>query len=152
MSDYNVYLKAPDYLAQWIAHTFGNPAQLDKSSPENRVLNEFLTVTPSGKSPDTGEGSNVTIPIPYFKGKDPRVYNYISQRGKNALIESFRTLLKRNMWKEISPLEEDANCTISSLIYAWMEKHGIDEEHWYTVSQIYYRQRNALFEKNDIKT
>ena len=73
MSNYNVYLKVPEYLAQWITHTFGNPVSLIKDSPEMRVLNELVVKTPAGKTPDTGEDSNVTIPIPFFKGKDPSV-------------------------------------------------------------------------------
>ena len=152
MSDFYVYLQVPEYLAQWIEHTFGSPVNIDMSSPENRVLNEFLIKTPAGHKPDTGEGANVIIPIPYFKGKDPRTYNHITRKGKAALAESFRTLLERNIWAEINPLEETANCKLSTLIYAWMEKHGIDEKYWDTISQIYYRRRKSLFKKNGIKT
>ena len=150
MSDYNVYLKVPEYLAQWITHTFGNPVLLEKDCPENRVLNEVLTKTPDGAKPDTGDDANVVMPIPYFKGKDPRVYNYIYPSGKKALQESFYTLFKKNVMEEVGSLE-NVNCKLSTVIYAFMEKHGIDEKHWDTVSQIYYRARKRYFEKNDIK-
>lgn len=150
MSEFVVYLTVPNYLAQWIEHTFGNPAELIKESPESRVLNEFLTKTPANAKPDTGEGSNVSVVIPYFKGKDPRTYNFLYQSGKNALAESFRTLLIKNLMEEVGSLE-NGNAKIATLIYAWMEKHGISENEWYTVSQIYYRTRKKYFTEKGIK-
>lgn len=150
MSDYVIYLKAPQYLAQWINHTFGTPAVLVKDSPESRILNECLVKTPKNSLPDTGADANISIVVPYFKGKDPRVYNYIHQTGKNAVLESFRTLLIKNLMEEVGSI--DNKCTkIATLIYAWMEKHGIDQEHWYTVSQIYYRTRTKYFDEKGIK-
>lgn len=152
MSEYNVYLQVPDYLAQWISHTFGSPVQLGRDSPENRIMNEMLTKLPNDSQPDTEANHNVIIPIPFFKGKDPRVYNYLYPSGKSALIESFKTLLKKNILEEVGSLEKHGlNCNISSIIYAFMEKHGIDQKHWDTVSQIYFRSRKRYFQKNDIK-
>lgn len=151
MSNYNVYLKVPEYLAQWIAHTFGNPVSLIKDSPEMRVLNELLVKTPAGKTPDTGVDSNVTIPIPYFKGKEPATYNYLHQTGKTAMVESFSSLFKRNLWEEMSPIEHPG-VKQSTLIYAYMEKHGINEKHWDTVAQIYQRMKQNNWHKKQIKT
>jgi len=151
MSNYNVYLKVPEYLAQWITHTFGNPVSLIKDSPEMRVLNELVVKTPAGKTPDTGEDSNVTIPIPFFKGKDPSVYNYLHQSGKVALTESFSSLFKRNLWEEMSPIEHPG-IKQATLIYAYMEKHGIDEKHWDTVAQIYQRMKQNNWHKKQLKT
>jgi len=150
MSEYAVYLNVPAYLAQWINHTFGYPAELIKDSPESRVLNECLVKTPADHKPDTGEGHNVKISIPYFKGKDPAVYNYLYNSGKRAIEESFRTLLIKNLMEEVGSLA-NANVKIATLLYMWMEKHGIDEDHWYTVSQIYYRTRKRYFEEKNIK-
>ena len=150
MSDYVVYLEAPEYLAQWISHTFGNPAILVKDSPESRILNECLIKTPKSCQPDTGENANVTIEIPFFKGKDPRVYNYLHDTGKNAVLESFRTLFVKNMMEELSQLDR-GHVKIVTLIYMFMEKHGIDQQHWYVVSQIYYRLRKRYFEEKGIK-
>lgn len=150
MSDYLVYLSVPTYLAQWIDHTFGNPAQLIKDSPECRVMNEFLVKTPCDAKPDTGDISNISISIPFFKGKDPRTYNYLHKTGKKALEESFRTLLVKNLMEEVGSLE-NGNTKIATLIYAWMEKHGIGENEWYTVSQIYYRTRKKYFTDKGIK-
>jgi len=150
MSDYNVYLKVPEYMAQWITHTFGNPVELIKDSPEMRLLNELLVRLPCNKTADTGEDSNITIPIPYFKGKDPVYYNYIHETGKNALEESFSTLFKKNLFTEISALK-NGHVKRSTLIYAFMEKHGIDEKHWDTVSQIYHRMNQRYSKDKNIK-
>jgi len=150
MSSYYVYLKAPKYLEQWITHTFGNPVVLIKDSPEMRLLNELLEKTPSNKKPDTGIGSNIAIPIPYFKGKDPEIYNYIHQSGKNALIESFSTLFKKNLITEITALK-NGQVKRATLIYIFMEKHGIDEEHWDTIAQIHNRMTVKYFRQKNIK-
>ncbi|HEY6914805.1 MAG TPA: hypothetical protein VI413_09025 [Paludibacter sp.] len=157
MSDYNVYLTVPKYLEQWITHTFGNPVELIKDSPEMRTLNELTVKLPCNKMPDTGKDSNITIPIPYFKGKDPAIYNHLHDSGKNALIESFSTLFDKNLFHEITDL---INCTPDSLgkkkkraalIYAYMEKHGIDEDHWDTVSQRFHRLNQQYGKKKNIK-
>lgn len=150
MSDYVIYLKAPQYLAQWISHTFGFPAVLVKDSPESRILNECLVKLPKDCQPDRGEQANVAISIPYFKGKDPRVYNYLYESGKKAVLESFRTLLIKNLMEEVGGID-NGSVKIATLIYAWLEKHGIDEDYWYTVSQIYYRTRIKYFEEKGIK-
>lgn len=150
MSDFNIYLTVPKYLEQWMTNSFGNPVQLIKDSPEMRLLNELLVITPKNKTPDTGEGSNITIPIPYFKGKDPESYNYIHESGKVALIESFSTLFKKNLITEITALG-NGHVKRAKLIYAFMEKHGIDEDHWDTVAQIHNRVTTKYFRKNNIK-
>ncbi len=151
MNKISIYLKTDDYLAEWINHTFGNPVQLIHGSPEMRVLNELVSKRPKFNVYDIPkEESNVTIPIPYFKGKNPETYNYLYKSGRKALEESFRTLFIKNLMEEVGALENH-NVKISTLIYAYMEKHGIDEKHWDTVSQIYYRTRKKYFQKCDIK-
>jgi len=138
MSDFKVYLKVPDYLAQWINHTFGSPISLIKDSPESRLLNELLCKLPADRQPDFGEGANVEIIIPFFKGKDPQYWNYLHETGKTALTESFSTLFKKSLFNEITALQ-NGHVKRATLIYAYMERHGIDEKHWDTVSQIYHR-------------
>ncbi len=150
MSDYVIYMNAPQYLAEWISHTFGNPAVLVKESPESRILNECLVKMPKDCTPDTGFNAHVAIAVPYFTAKDPRVYNYLHKSGKNAVLDSFRTLLIKNLMEEVGSID-NGTVKISKLIYAWMEKHGIDQEHWYTVSQIYYRTRTKYFDEKGIK-
>ena len=150
MSNFNVYLKFPDYLSQWITHTFGNPVELVKDSPEMRLLNELLVKTPCHCTPDTGEGANIIIPIPYFKGKSPETYNYLYATGKAALQESFSTLFKKNLFLEVSALK-NGNVKRATLIYAFMEKHGIDEKHWDTIAKIFHRMNQKYTKDTQIK-
>lgn len=150
MSEIFIHLRFETYLAEWVNNTFGSPVVLIKDSPEMRVLNEMLVKKPKHAPELNEEQANVIIPIPYFRGKDPAIYNYLHPRGRNVLEESFRTLMIKNMMEEVGNLENN-NVKMSSLIYGWMEKHGIDEQHWYTVSQIYYRVRRKYFENCGIK-
>jgi len=139
--DYFVYLKAPEHLAQFIKHTFGDPVELIRESPESRILREHTIKTPADAIDDSAD-CNVKIRIPHFKEKDPRIYNYISNATKLALIESFDEILKRSMWQEIGCLGV-TNCKLSTLLYSYMERHGIEEKYWYTISQRWYRYRRA---------
>lgn len=150
MSDFYVYLDVPEYLEQWIKHSFGHPVELVKDSPEARLLNELQAKLPSGENPDTGEGSNVTITIPYFKGKNPDVYNYLHKSSKLALIESFCTLFDKNLFNEITALD-NGHIKRATRIYIFMEKHGIDEKHWDTVAQRAHRLNQKYGKKKDIK-
>jgi hypothetical protein len=150
MSNFNVYLTVPEYLEQWITHTFGNPVELIKDSPEMRILNELLVKLPCDETPDSGEDSNLTIPIPYFKGKNPDTYNYLHKSGKTALIESFSTLFDKNLYTEVTALR-NGHTSRATLIYAYMEKHGIDQKHWDTVAQRFHRLNQKYGKKKDIK-
>ena len=150
MSNYNVYLTVPEYLEQWITHTFGNPAILIKDSPEARILNEMLAKLPADEIPDTGEDSNVAIQIPFFKGKHPETYNFLYKSGKSALVESFSTLFDKNLFNEITALK-NGHVKRATLIYVFMEKHGIDEKHWDTVAQRWHRLNQKYEKKKDIK-
>lgn len=150
MSEYNVYLTVPEYLQQWLTHTFGNPIQLIKDSPEMRLLNELLVKMPADKMPDTGENANLIIAIPFFKGKNPEYYNYLHRTGKSALVESFSTLFKKNLFTEISALS-NGHVKRATLIYAFMENHGITENNWDTVAQIYHRLNQKYSKTKSIK-
>lgn len=149
MSDYFIYLKAEPYLAEFIKTAYGDPVILERDSPEARIIREFISKTPADAMPDLGEDANMKISIPYFKEADPRTYNYMGKSAKSALLESFDHLVERSMLREIGSLENSRRGKISSMIYAWMEKHGIpdDEKNWYTVSQKYYRLRKKYIKK-----
>jgi len=148
MSDFYVYLTAPEYMVQWLTHTFGDPVVLIKDSPESRLMNELLVKLPANAQPDTGKDSNIRIEIPYYKGKNPEYYNHLYPSGKDALIESFCTLFDKNLWNEVSALN-NGHVRRKNLIYAFMEKHGIDIQHWDTVAQRFHRlNQKYKFQKN----
>ena len=141
--DYFLYLNVQPYLAAFLIKSYGDPVELERDSPESRIIREYISKTPEGESPDMGEGANLRIRIPCFKEADPRVYNFMGKAAKKALEESFDQLIEKCMFKEIGSLENCRRGKISSQIYAWMEKHSIpdNDTNWYTVSQKYYRLR-----------
>ncbi|MDD4429174.1 MAG: hypothetical protein PHG64_12415 [Paludibacter sp.] len=147
MSNFCIYLKVEPYLKHFLENAFGDPVQVMRDSPESRIIRQFISKTPDGELPDLGDGSNLRVEIPYFKEADPRVYNFMGERAKIALIDSFDHILKACMMKELGALENYRRGEISKQIYAWMEKHGIPEENWYTISQKFYRLRKKYLEK-----
>ena len=150
--DYYLYLKVQPYLAAFLKNAYGDPVEVDRDSPESRIIREYISKTPSGEAPDVGADSNLRIRIPFFKEADPRIYNYMGKAAKKTLIESFDQLIEKCMIKEIGSLENCRRGKISSLIYAWMEKHGVpdNDTNWYTISQKYYRLRKKYLQ-NGIK-
>lgn len=146
MNEYYIYLKVEPYLAQWLCNAFGNPIVLPKDTPEIRLIKRFLDKTPSDKKPDMKLDSNVQVVIPWSKEKDPRVYNYLSPRAKMMLVESFETIFLNNLWTELGDIQ-NINCSLTNVIYSWLEKHEISEEHWETIRQKYYRIRKRFQEK-----
>jgi hypothetical protein len=149
--EYYLYLRAKPYLADFIRDAYGDPVELERNSPEARIIREFIGKTLAGRLPDTGEGANLKIRLPFFREADPRVYNYLGKKAQRFLLEAFEQLLEKCLISEIGPLDKNIRGKISFMIYAWMEKHGIadNETNWYTVSQKYYRLRKN-YQKNRI--
>jgi hypothetical protein len=147
--DYYLYLRAEPYLADFIRHAFGDPAELERDSPEARIIREFISKTPEGETPDTGQGANLVIRIPWFKEADPRVYNYMGEKAKQFLLESFDQVMEKCMLKEIGSMDHYRRGKIAPMIYAWMEKHGIRDNstNWYALVKKYYRLRKKYLKK-----
>jgi hypothetical protein len=124
--------------------------KLDRDSPESRIVRKYISKTPEGQSPDNGEGSNLTVIIPWFKEVDKRVYNYLGNSAKKLLLKSFDQMVERSMLDEIGKVETYFSGKISSIIYSWMEKHGIEDNqtNWYTLSQKYYRLRKKCVKQS----
>ena len=159
MSDYTIILQVPEYLQQWMYHDFKNPVELVRDGPESRILNELLQKQPDVEVkedlPNIDEESkeklvDVLLKIPWFKSKDARVYNHLSIHGKTAMVDSFKTLFKKDLILSVGSLD-NVNCKQVTLIYDYMLKHGISEDHWDTVKQIYYRNKKRYLQKNNVK-
>ena len=43
------------------------------------------------------------------------------------------------------------NCKQVTLIYDYMDNHGISDDHWDSVKQIYYRNKKRYLTKNNVK-
>lgn len=141
MSEYTITIDCEPYLAQWATHHFGNPVHFPPRSIENRLLRRFLDTTLG--NPNQDNRGNLRIVIPYSKEKDPRCgWVYLNLSAKKALHESLMTLFLRNLWNELGDMD-NCNCELTTLIYAWLEKHGIEDSCWETIRQKYYRLRKA---------
>ncbi|UBD73556.1 hypothetical protein K6V26_20780 [Parabacteroides goldsteinii] len=161
-----ITLNVEPYLAAWLTRHFGNPIELLKDGPEAKLLKRLLDKQPDNITPETG---NISVSLQYFKDKDPRVYSYLCESGKYALIESFEAMFVNNMWSEIGNLE-NLNCRLTSVIRGWCEKHGIiqptnhitemnllkqveeqNARNFETVRQKYYRLRKKYYRHAGVK-
>jgi hypothetical protein len=166
MTDYKISLLVPTYLQQWMYFAFGNPVQLIRDSPESRLLCQMLRKTP--EEPETLESYEeqllqvsthdhddivlvpVVIEIPFYKSKPPREFSVLNIYGKQAMVESFKTLFKKDILNTVSHLR-NTNCKQKTLIYNYMDEHGIEIEHYDTIKQIYYRNVKKYLTNNNIK-
>lgn len=148
MNDFYIYLSVEPYLKHYLEYHFGDPVSLPESSPEHDLIFRFLQQGSKADTPDIGEGSNLRVKIPSFRKKNPTVFHYFPEKAKRALVSSLDGLFKINLWKEMNKLCT-SNSTITDIVYAWMECHGIPEDHWETIRQKYYRMRDR-YEKSGI--
>lgn len=154
MSNFVIYLKVSPYVAEWAIHSLGTPfeyqneniIEFPKDSVENRLIKKFLEKTPEGVFPDIKGDHNLTVRIPFYKVKDPRVYNYLNDASKGMLIDSLETLLLQNLWSELGSLE-NLNCSAKKMIISWCKMHGISETHEDTIAQKFYRLRKRYARK-----
>lgn len=148
MSDILIYLELEDYLRDWLVNENGNPVVVRKNSAESDILETFLTVPPSDAVPDLPAPGKVAIKLPAFKYKDTRSYNYLPCRARIALAHCIKVRFRVQLWEELHTFDNIGG-SITDIIYAWMEKHGIElsEKNWETIRQMYFRKRKIYREK-----
>lgn len=143
--DYTFSVQVQPYLAQWATHHLGNPVDFPRDSPESRLIRRFLDRQPQAAPPRSN--GNLRIHIPTSKEKDPRCgWSYMPPRAAEAVADSLNTLFVWNLWTEIGDADIQ-KCDLTKLIYAWLEKHGIDDHYWECIRQKYYRMRKLYAEK-----
>ncbi len=150
MSKYCIYLKLEPYLAQWFVHRHGGslPVELRRGAPERDLLQLFLAKTPEGQLPELPEPDSVAIALPYFRDKDPRVYNHLPDQARAALAENIRVQFDVELWRDIHTFG-NINRQQKTLLYAWMEAHGIEcsGSNWDTIAKKYQRKRKCMSRK-----
>lgn len=84
----------------------------------------------------------VAIELPYFRNKDPRVYNWLSPRARTAIAECLRVQFDVQLWQDLHTVGNIGR-EQKTLIYAWMEKYGIEctDTNWNTIAKKYQRKR-----------
>lgn len=147
----NLYLNLDPYLAQWFVNEAGgmSPVKLQRGSAESEVLQLFLTTPPKDWVPDTNSPDAVEIIIPQFANKDTRYSFYLPPAAAKLLADLIRARFDICMWKE---LHKFSNLFLrqDNLIYAFMERHGIepDERNFNAIAKRYQRKRDLYRKKN----
>ena len=148
MSNYCIYLKMPSYLRQWFIHRHGgsDPVQLIRGSIESKLLQRATVKMPDGVMPPRQQEGEVAINIPYSKSHDPRIYNYITETGKRALIQRIKDDFDLDVWEYLHDFGK-VGSQQKDLIYLFMEQRGIKEDGtcWDAIAKIYQRLRKNYF-------
>ncbi len=144
-----LYLHLDDYLAQWFVNNMGggDPVSLSRGSIESTILEQFLTTPPDGYTPQSSD-DDVRINIPAFRSKDTRYNFYLPPKATELLKTCIRNRFDLVMWDE---LHRFANIALrqDEIIYAFMEKHGIElsEKNWNAIAKRYQRKRDIYRKK-----
>lgn len=145
MSNYSVYVKPPDYLAQWLKHDYWDEITqrvvFPRGSAPRAILHSLLRRQPKGYSQGDTTGL-LEIEVPSFKGLNPATFNYLSPDGQSALIFACKKLFQATLFNELHELFMH-DIQITDVIYDFMDRHGIerDEKNWETIRQMYARMR-----------
>lgn len=163
-----VTIRVPKYLAEWLTHSFGNPLFLPKDSVEARLLLELLSMSPKNQTALAFDGEEQTqeeeipqrkcrlnfveieILIPNSKLKTPTEWNFLSGYGQKAMYESFYDLFRKNLFTEVTDMKAPG-VTRATTIYCYLERHGMDDVHWDTVTKVFHRTRNMYLKRHNLK-
>lgn len=140
-----LYLQLEDYLAQWYIHDQGSgyPVRPLRGSMESALLEMFLQTPPPEYVPEREAPGCVAIELPNFRNKDTRYYFYLPPKAREALIACIRNRFDIDMWNSLHKFSAIFQRQ-DHLIYAFMEKHGIEmnEKNWNAIAKRYQRKRD----------
>lgn len=151
MSQYCIYIALDPYLAQWFVHDCGGevPCILQKGSVESKVLEVYLQRLPHSVQPQLEAGTGeIAIAIPAFRHRPAETYNYLPKRATSALLNCIRNRFDVALWNDLHHFGKIGRRQ-DELIYAWMEKHGIEptEANWNAIAKRYQRQRDLYLDR-----
>ena len=155
MSQLSIYISLPEYLDQWLRHEYWNPetnrVEFPRGSAPRAILQSCLTKTPPGAMSHFRGAGEIPIEVPTFKGLNPRVYCYLPDRGRKALVSCLKKFFSATVWRELHPLLSH-DIQITDVVYAFLDRHGIEPtpRNWETVRQMYYRMRKKTA-NNEVK-
>ena len=140
-----LYLKLDPYLAQWWINECGgsDPVKPLRGSVEAEFLQVFLTRPPKGWIEPPHDGC-VAVDLPQFRSVDTRYHYWLSQSARDALADIIRKRFDLCMWNELFSFHNHFS-RIDNLIYAFMERHGIEptETNWNAIAKRYQRKRDV---------
>lgn len=124
-------LRLPMYLRQWFVHRMGGtvPVELPKGSAYCQLLRMFLRPKSErdparDREPDADEGT-VEIVVPSFPGKRPEIYNYLSARAREDMVDLIRDAFDLQLWSEFVPMKASSR-RAKDILMTWMEENGIE--------------------------
>ena len=140
-----IYLKMEPYLRQWFIHENGGvePVRLRRGTPESNIFQAFISKKPEEWTAAPEDGS-VAIVVPQYKSLDPEYWCYLPPKAARALYNCIKASLDVQLFRELHTIRSK-EMQISDLIYAFMEKHGIEdtETNWNTLAKIYKRKLDS---------
>lgn len=145
-----IHLMIEPYLKQWLINDMGGePVLFPRGSHERDLLEHFLKERTQADDPDLPTEETVAIQLPKFRDKNVKKYNVLPPRARLAMARAIYIRFRISLWSEIHVLDLGQR-NLTDVIYAWMEKHGIEltEQNWQTIRQQYYRMRKVYREKN----
>lgn len=155
MSQICIYIELDPYLLQWFVHDNGGqtPVELQRGSVESKILEVYLQKRPPDIKPEVAAEGRVAIFIPTFRHRPAEVYNYLPKRAYAALLLSIRNRFDIALWNDLHHFGKIGRRQ-DELIYAWMEKHGIEltEANWNAIAKRYQRQRDLYLQRQWAKS
>lgn len=140
-----LYLELEDYLAQWFIHEQGGtvPVHVTRGSVESGLLELYLQTPPADYVPDGPGPGKVAVVLPQFKSKDTRDNFYLPPQARAALKACIRNRFDVVLWQSLHRFSSSFKRQ-DELIYAFMEKHGIENtaKNWDAVAKRYQRKRD----------
>ena len=121
---------------------------LTRGSVESKILEVYLTHRPEDQLPEIGGEGKLAIAIPSFRNRPPEVFNYLPQRALSSLLTIIRNRFDIQLWTDLHHFGKISKRQ-DELIYAWMEKHGIEmtETNWNAIAKRYQRQRTIYIKR-----
>lgn len=154
MSQICLYIPLDPYLAQWFIHDCGGevPVSLPRGSVESKILEVYLAKPPHDAVPDTGGDGTVAVYIPTFRHRPAETYNHLPKFALAALLNSIRNRFDIALWNDLHHFGKIGRRQ-DELIFAWMEKHGIEltEANWNAIAKRYQRQRDLYLNRHRAK-
>lgn len=144
MSQICLYVELDPYLAQWFIHDSGGsqPVELKYGSVESKILEVYLAKRPPDIPPDVSGEGKVAIYIPTFRYRPAEFYNYLPKAAMASFLNAIRNRFDIALWNDLHNFGKIGKRQ-DELIYAWMEKNGIEmtEANWNAIAKRYQRQR-----------
>ncbi len=125
-----IYLELAPYLEQWFRHRHGagprgTAVSMTRGCVEWRRLRLLIDVPPADYVPSRAPDGWTPVEIPYYSGKDPRTYWYISDKGRRAVEETLLDLFDTELY-DFYLRGYIKGLRISYMVIAWMEQKGIE--------------------------